>query len=233
MVFIAGILHNCELWNSDLDNARHYTNFFGLSCLHDGPYMAAYEVFEVFGAFDECLRLAGDDLPESARLLMCEFRRYALDVGWYFYPANLPDSAVAKDKIRNGRIDRALAFPLEDLYGDGQPAGQVGQEVYGCGGAFLYAARAFFQNAGAPFDLFCDLPADVTWHAASLRIEVRGPGAIDAQLCVLPRTAGSSLRFHLEDATGKVVPSAISRPQFRQWKIGSVRSLVLNWTGTG
>lgn len=50
-------------------------------------------------------------------------------------PDALPDDALAKDDIRNGHIDRKLSFPLEDLYGDGQPAGQVGQEIYGCGSA--------------------------------------------------------------------------------------------------
>lgn len=87
-------------------------------------------------------------------MLCAEFRKYSLDRGWYFYPDALPDEAVEKGDVRNGRIDRKLSFPLEDLYGDGRPAGKVGQEIYGCGGAFLFAARAFHRREGAPFVIF-------------------------------------------------------------------------------
>src|SRR4029079_15091647 len=54
--------------------------------------------------------------------------------------------------------------------GDGQPAGQVGQEVYGCGAAFKFAAYSYQRLDTAPFLLFCDYPianlkqpADETW----------------------------------------------------------------------
>lgn len=57
----------------------------------------------------------------------------------------------------NGHVDRTLSFPLEDLYPDGQPAGQVGQEVYGAGAAFNFAASAFHNIEGAPFRLYCDM----------------------------------------------------------------------------
>lgn len=50
LVFVASFLNNCELWDSQIEHARHYVNFFGVSCLHDGPYMAAYECFEAFAA---------------------------------------------------------------------------------------------------------------------------------------------------------------------------------------
>jgi hypothetical protein len=139
-VFVANVVHNCELWDSQLGHAHHYTNFFGLTCLHDAPYMAAYESFEVFAAFSEYLAVGGDNLSPAARLLVSEYCRYAPDCGWYFYPDALPEKALA-EKPRNGRLDRALSFPLEDVYGDGQCAGQVGQEIYGCGGAFIFAAR--------------------------------------------------------------------------------------------
>ena len=176
MVFIAGFLHNCELWNSEIKHAAHYTNFFGLTCLHDAPYMAAYECFEAFAAFDEYLRIGYDDIPPAAKLLLCEYRRYALDFTWYFYPDALPEEAVAKDNVRNGYNDRKLSFPLEDLYGDGQPAGQVGQEIYGAGGAFIFAARAFNECGDAPFRLFCDYPTEVhTEDNGCLTVKLQGP----------------------------------------------------------
>ncbi len=140
MVFLSGILHNCELWSSRLGWAKNYANFFGVTCLHDGPYMAAYEAFEVFAAFDEALVLASDDLPDAARLLMSEYCRYAFDVLWSFYPDALPPAALS-ETVRNGHIDRALSLPLEDIYGDGSPAGKIGQEVYGAGSAFILASH--------------------------------------------------------------------------------------------
>ncbi len=176
MVFVAGFLHNCELWDSDIGHARNYTNFFGVTCLHDAPYMAAYECFETFAAFDEYLRLGYDDIPPAAKLLLCEYRRFAQDLTWYFYPDALPEDAVAKDNVRNGYNDRGLSFPLEDLYGDGQPAGQVGQEIYGAGGAFIFSARAFNECGDKPYRLFCDFPMDVTNREdGSLRVKLQGP----------------------------------------------------------
>jgi hypothetical protein len=110
-VFVAGVLHNCELWSSRIKFADAYANFFGVTCLHDGPYMAAFEGFECFQAFDDYLRVGGDDLPASVRLLLSEFWRHAQNVSWSFYPDALPPDAISKE-VRNGRIDPALSFPL-------------------------------------------------------------------------------------------------------------------------
>jgi hypothetical protein len=140
-IYIAGFLHNVEMWESKIDNAKHYKNFLGATCLHDACYMAAFECFDSFAAFEELLRTHGDALTEDVRLLLTDYCRYALDRAWFFYPDALPPE-VLSEKVRNGRVDRTLSFPLEDLYGDGRPAGQVGQEIYGCGGAFIFASRA-------------------------------------------------------------------------------------------
>ncbi len=137
-VFVANLLHNVELWDSRLCHAADYANFFGLTCLHDGPYMAAFEVYEAYDAIGEYLALGGNDLPEATRQLLGEFRRRTRDVAWYFYPDTLPLDAISH-QVKNGRIDRSLSMPLEDLYGDGQPAGQVGQEIYGAGAALIFA----------------------------------------------------------------------------------------------
>lgn len=173
-VFVAGLMHNCELWDSNIEWAEQYTNFFGVTCLHDGPYMAAYEAFEMFAAFDEALKISDRDLPEQLKLLMCEYRRYALDVLWSFYPDFLPTESLATD-IRNGHLDRALSLPLEDVYGDGSQAGQVGQEVYGAGSAFVLASRAYFPCGNAPFRLFCDYPARVEPGDGKVKIKLNGP----------------------------------------------------------
>ncbi len=49
-------------------------------------------------------------------------------------------------------------MPLEDLYPDGQPNGQVGQEVYGCGLAFILTTRAFVHVREVDASIYCDYP---------------------------------------------------------------------------
>jgi hypothetical protein len=117
--------------------------------------MALLECSESFLAFRSLLRDSVTGLLPSAHFLLDEYCRYALDRAWFYFPQELPAEAVAKE-ARSGRIDRSLAFPLEDLYLDGSEAGQVGQEVYGAGAAFIFAAGAFHRIDGAPFEIFAD-----------------------------------------------------------------------------
>lgn len=232
LVFVASFLHNCELWNSEIGFAGKYKNFFGVTCLHDAPYMAAYECFEGFAAFDEYLRVGGEELLPAVKLLLSEFRRYALDSTWYFYPDALPEEAIAKDNIRNGHIDRSLSFPLEDLYGDGQPAGQVGQEVYGCGGAFIFASRAFYRCGDAPFTVFADYPIDLTpIDANTAEIRVLGPAPLRGRLRLLQEGRTRLPRIHIVDKdTGETV-SAIGRDEtFRDYRIRADDRLVVKWS---
>ena len=155
-VYLASFFHNSAIWESQIDNAKHYNVFLGVTCLHDAPYMAIFECFDSFAAFERYLRDSGPDLDPSVRLLVSEYCKYAIDRAWYYYPDALPAEVLAKDDIRNGHIDATLSFPVEDLYVDGQLAGQVGQEIYGAGAAFVFATRSFHNVSGAPFRIFCD-----------------------------------------------------------------------------
>lgn len=153
-VFLAGLLHNCEIWNSEIGCAELYCNFLGATCLHDAPYMAMYECFESFAGIEEYLANSGPDLEPAARMLLSEFCRYALDRAWFYFPDALPADVIHKGDHQSGVVDRTLSFPLEDLYGDGQAPGQIGQEIYGSGSAFVFATRAFHDVPDAPFRLF-------------------------------------------------------------------------------
>ncbi|MBV1690423.1 hypothetical protein KRR38_22740 [Novosphingobium sp. G106] len=155
-VYVASFFHNAAIWESQIELAQHYNVFLGVTCLHDAPYMAIFECFDSFAAFERYLRDSGPDLDPAVRLLISEYCKYAIDRGWYYYPDALPSEVLAHDDIRNGYIDTKLSFPLEDLYVDGQPAGQVGQEIYGAGAAFIFATRAFHNVSDAPFRIFCD-----------------------------------------------------------------------------
>jgi hypothetical protein len=190
LVFVASVVHNCELWDSQLNAAEHYANFFGVTCLHDGPYLAAYEVFECFMAFDEYLQEGGDDVPNAVRLLLAEYWRFAQDVLWSFYPDALPEDALAKD-IRNGHIEPSLSFPVEDIYGDGSPAGQVGQEIYGAGAAFVVAARAFAECPGTPFRIATDYPMDIDCSDGVITVRLLGPEGYSGRIRLLPKDEGA------------------------------------------
>jgi hypothetical protein len=156
-VYLASFFHNSVIWDSQIGHAEHYETFLAVTCLQDAPYMAMYECFDTFVAFERYFNDSGPDLEPAARMLLGEYCKYALSRAWFYYPDALPPEAISdKQRETNGHIDRALSFPLEDLYPDGQPAGQVGQEVYGAGAAFIFATRAFHHVEGAPFQLYCD-----------------------------------------------------------------------------
>ena len=154
--YLAGFFHNTILWQSEIGAAKHFPSFFGVICLHDAPYMALYECFECFAGFEEYLEQGGPGLDHSARLLISEFCKYALDRAWFYYPDMLPKDAIQEGDHQSGVINRALSFPLEDLYPAGDPAGKVGQEIYGCGAAFAFAVRSHHRIEGAPFRLYCN-----------------------------------------------------------------------------
>jgi len=64
------------------------------------------------------------------------------------------EGCIESRRVRIGLT--APSFPLEDLYADGQSPGQIGEEVYGSGGAFTFATRSHYAVEDAPFQLFCD-----------------------------------------------------------------------------
>ena len=166
-------------------------SFFGVICLHDAPYMALYECFECYVGLEEYLAQAGPGLDHSARLLISEFCKYALDRGWFYYPEMLPKEAIQEGDHQSGVINRKLSFPLEDLYPAGDPAGKVGQEIYGCGAAFAFAVRSHHHVDGAPFRLYCNHFVRVLERTGERAISIQLDGGetclADVALARLPR----------------------------------------------
>ena len=173
-VLLASFFHHTTLFESDLGAAKFFPTFLAVLCLHDAEYTAIFEAFESLAAFHEILSLTGDDLPPSVTLLLTEYCRHLLDRAWYYYPGEMPEEALATE-IRNGHLDRALALPVEDLYANGDPAGAVGQEVYGAGAAFAFVTRAFHRLPRVPFLLYCDYPLAEMRHAEGC-VGLRLPG---------------------------------------------------------
>jgi hypothetical protein len=184
--YLASFFHNTAIWESDIGAARNYHTFLAATALHDAPYMALYECFDSFAAFEHYLKDGGPDLDPAARLMVTDYCRFALDRAWYYYPDALPRDLLCP-KPRNGHIDPALSFPLEDLYVGGDIAGQVGQEIYGAGAAFVYASRCFHHVDAAPFMLFCDhfLMASERTSDRSLSFQLAGDSANRATVRIL------------------------------------------------
>lgn len=61
------------------------------------------------------------------------------------------------EKPRNGHIDRNLAIPLEDLQDGWSQSGQVGEEVYGSGCAFVMTTRHYRRLLQGGM-CYCDYP---------------------------------------------------------------------------
>ena len=200
LVFAASFFHNTIFWEPAVGAAEHYSCFLGASALHDGPYMAAFECFESFAAMGNYLLGGRDDLPQSVRLLIAEYTRYTLHRAWNYYPSTLP-ADLLPDQVRNGHIDRKLAIPLEDLYPDGQAPGQVGQEAYGAGAAFAFAARAWHRLPRLGVTIFCDYPLiDIEDGADEARFTVAGAAGMTASLRILD--GRDRRKWHLASIAG-------------------------------
>lgn len=190
-VFIANLMHNSIIWESEMEHAKSYQTFMGVTCLHDAPYMAAYECFESCAALREVLLKAQDELPEHIRIFAAESSRYALSRSRYFFPDQLPAEAIASE-FRNGTVYRNLSIPVEDLYPDGKPAGAVGQEVYGAGAPFVFCIHAYPRLKKGRGMLFCDYPVtDVEEDGNEVRLRVLGPKSLSCRLAWYPEKGAS------------------------------------------
>ncbi len=228
-VYLASFFHNSVLWNSRIGDAANYPTFLAVSALHDGPYMALYECFDSFTAFERYLKDGGPDLDPAMRLMVSDYCRFALTRAWYYYPDALPADMLCQ-KPRNGYIDAALSFPVEDLYVGGDMAGQVGQEIYGAGAAFVFATRAFHRIDDAPFDLFCDLfllGSDRT-SDRSLTLQLCGDPAGVARLSLLPKKVEGLDRVEVVAEPGGTLPQ-VARDGRRDVEVAANARVHLRW----
>jgi len=229
-VYLASFFHNSAIWESQIDLAASYRNFLGVTCLQDAPYMAIYECFDSFAAFECYLRDSGPELEPAARLLISEYCKYALDRAWFYYPDALPEDGLATEN-RNGHIDRALSFPVEDLYVDGQPAGQVGQEIYGAGAAFVFATRAFHPIDGAPFRLFCDhfIMARERTGDRALSLSLDGGETCTAGLSLVRLPRRKLPKCRLMTAGGDALRPHASSADRIDFRVPANGRLILDW----
>ncbi len=166
----------------------------------------------------------------SVKLLVNEFCRHALDRAWYYYPDAIPEETLASE-VRNGHIDCKLNFPVEDLYSDGQKAGQVGQEIYGAGAAMIYATRVFHRIEGAPFLLFCDnfVRAIHRLDGSTVNLKIDGHETTRARLALFPlESGGKPPAARLWSSEQEVLELKWKDGRYEAWVPANV-TLLLGW----
>jgi hypothetical protein len=231
-VYLASFFHNCVIWESEIGHAAHYKNFLGVTCLQDAPYMAIYECFDSFVAFQRYLEDSGPNLEPAARMLVSEYCRYALDRAWFFYPDALPPEALSpKQRETNGHIDRTLSFPVEDLYADGQLAGQVGQEVYGAGAAMIFATRSVHRIENAPFNVFCDhfIQSMERTGDRALTITLNGGETCTAGLSIVRRKRRKLGKVTVTTAGSDIIRSYRTTTDRIDYNVSASGQLILTW----
>ncbi|MFN2528657.1 MAG: hypothetical protein ABR584_08060 [Candidatus Baltobacteraceae bacterium] len=185
-VCFANLFDNMWIWQCSYGYAIHYNTFFGLLPLRDAPYLACYEELEVIAKFHDVLRMAGDDLRPSLRLLLAEYGKYALGRVWQYFPASLPADGLS-EKQESGELNKALSVPVEDLQDGWKKSGSVGQEIYGAGVALVYTTRQFKKLGESGVMLFCEYPIvdlDITRNRAGFT--VGGSAALGCKLRLVP-----------------------------------------------
>ena len=229
-VYLASFFHNSEIWESEIKAAAHYHNFMAVTCLQDAPYMAIYECFDSFAAFECFLRDGGPELEPAARMLVSEYCKYALDRAWFYYPDALPENVLATE-IRNGHIDRTLSFPLEDLYADGQLAGQVGQEIYGAGAAFIFASRSQHRIEKAPFRLFCNHFVQTIERSGEhvFAIQINGGAASTADLAIVKLPRRRMPEVSVTDAHGAAIEPVATSDKRIDFRIPADGRFIVQW----
>jgi hypothetical protein len=229
--YLAGFFHNAIIWNSEIGTAKNFENFLGVICLHDAPYMAMYECFESYAGFEEYLAQAGPNLEPAARMLTSEYCKYALSRAWFYYPDTLPKDAIQDGDHQSGVINPKLNFPLEDLYPDGQPAGQVGQEIYGCGAAFVFATRSHHPVENAPFRLYCNhfIRAHERTGERALSIQLDGGENCTATVGLVRLPRRKLPRAQLVTAGGDAIRPRRTSDDRMEFQVPAAGRVVLTW----
>lgn len=194
-VCIGSVLSHLWLWEPSRPG-HSWRTFMGLPPLHDAPYIAPYEEGEVFAAFRVYLAELGPEAPPALAELLVEYGRHLLGRARYYLPEELPAGSVCESP-KEGVMDRALPVPVEDLYPSTDPAGQVGQEVYGAALALILATHAFHRWRKVPFMVWCEAPLggaaftiEPKTKAGVLEFKIDGPAHHRYAIRVIPLPHG-------------------------------------------
>jgi hypothetical protein len=206
LVCMASVLSHLWLWEPARPG-NTWSTYMALPPLHDAPYVAPYEEAEVLATSRAYLEEMGSEAPESLVELWVEYGKHLAGRARYYLPAELPPSYLC-EKPREGVIVRSLPVPVEDLYPSLEPAGQVGQEVYGAGLALILTTRMFYRWRKVPFMIWCAAPL--------VSPEFTAEGARPDSVTVRFSLAGTAWQRHAL----RIIPSSRrrGRHEFKVWR---------------
>jgi hypothetical protein len=164
LVCMASVLSHLWMWEPARPG-NPWSTYMGLPPLHDAPYIAPYEEAEVFAASRVYLSEMGSQIPPSLVELWVEYGKHLVSRACYYFPHELPQDSLCQTP-REGVMDRALPVPVEDLYASMDPAGQVGQEVYGAGLSLVLTTRTFHRWRKVPFMIWSAVPLEAAEFSA-------------------------------------------------------------------
>lgn len=144
---LANLFHAVRLWDCTYGACKKgsgYHTYMGLNPLPWSDYVAMLEQYEAWLGLQSYLRYARSEPPAITHLVKV-FIRYAPRTLQYSLPPLLPRgaaSSIAGEYPFVSHNDLRWYVPLEDLREGEVASGAIGQELYGAGGPFMFAAYA-------------------------------------------------------------------------------------------
>ncbi|GAC1513965.1 MAG: hypothetical protein NVS2B16_19910 [Chloroflexota bacterium] len=145
LLSLANVFHATRLWDCTYGHCRTgsgYHTYFGLNPLPWSDYTAMLEQYEAWLALLDYVRYSEKE-PAWITGLVRGFVHYTPLSMQYTLPPLLPAGTASKAAGEYAFVPRnnlAWYIPLEDLREGEQTSGIIGQEIYGAGGPFFFAA---------------------------------------------------------------------------------------------
>ena len=144
---LANLFHATRLWDCTYGycrKGRGYHTYFGLNPLPWSDYIAMLEQYEAWLGLRDYLQYAYDG-PSYVRTLVQGFLTNSPLTLQYSLPPLLPAGAASSAAGEYPLVPHnnlGWNIPLEDLREGEATSGVIGQEIYGAGGPFMFAAYA-------------------------------------------------------------------------------------------
>jgi hypothetical protein len=171
---LANIVALTWLWEPDYGYAKAYRLFMGTNPLPGADQVAAFELHNTWGSLQRFYRRTERVLPRHLRTLIAELLKYQLTVGRYTLPRFLPGEALCRTPDW-GTLRTDMDIPVEDLKDGFHKSAMVGQEIYGSGISFRFAAEAYrVLGPSRAAVLFAEYPiTDASWSASAQTLDFR------------------------------------------------------------
>ncbi len=144
---LANLFHAVRLWDCTYGTCKKgsgYHTYMGLNPLPWSDYVAMLEQYEAWLGLQSYMRYAQNE-PAYITNLVKAFIQYSPRTLMYSLPPLLPSGAASSAAGEYSFVPHnnlSWHIPLEDLREGEAVSGAIGQELYGAGGPFMFAAYA-------------------------------------------------------------------------------------------